>query len=106
MSHWWKSIELLLLAIWFQTNYKIISFETSLEKIAEAHRNRVILEAEAESEAIRIKGDAEAFSLEAKGKAEAEKLARKAEAYKLYKDAAVTEMLLQALPKVFCCFKL
>ncbi|CAL8089306.1 unnamed protein product [Orchesella dallaii] len=71
-----------------------------LEKIAEAHRNRVILEAEAESEAIRIKGDAEAFSLEAKGKAEAEKLARKAEAYKLYKDAAVTEMLLEALPKI------
>lgn len=71
-----------------------------LEKIAEAHRNRVILEAEAESEAIRIKGDAEAFALEARGKAEAEKLAWKAEAYKLYKDAAITQMLLESLPKV------
>ena len=38
--------------------------------------------------------------MEAKGKAEAEQLTRKAEAYKLYKEAAVAEILLDALPKV------
>jgi len=60
----------------------------SLEKIAEANRNRVILEAEAEAESIKIKGEAEAFSMAAKGKAEAEQLTMKADAYKFYKDAA------------------
>jgi len=71
-----------------------------MEKIAEAHRNRVILEAEAEAEAIRIKGDAEAFAMEARGMAEAEQLSRKAEAYKHYKEAAIVELMLDALPKV------
>jgi flotillin len=78
----------------------IRSCSLRMEKIAEAHRNRVILEAEAEAEAIRIKGDAEAFALEAKGMAEAEQLARKAEAYRTYKDAAIVDLLLEALPKV------
>jgi len=49
---------------------------------------------------IKIKGEAEAFAIEAKGKAEAEQLTKKAEAYKTYKDAALVEMLLEALPKV------
>ncbi|CAG7659311.1 unnamed protein product [Allacma fusca] len=71
-----------------------------LEKLAEANRNRVILEAEAQAEAVRIKGEAEAFALEAKGRADAEQLARKAEAYKQYKDAAIVELLLDALPKI------
>ncbi|CAG7726937.1 unnamed protein product [Allacma fusca] len=71
-----------------------------LEKLAEANRNRVILEAEAQAEAIRIKGEAEAIAMEAKGSADADRLTRKAEAYKLYKDAAVVELLLEALPKI------
>jgi len=71
-----------------------------MEKIAEAHRNRVILEAEADAEAIRLKGEAEAFALEARGMAEAEQLARKAEAYKFYKDAAIVDMLMECLPKI------
>ncbi|OXA62471.1 flotillin-1 [Folsomia candida] len=71
-----------------------------MEKIAEAHRNRVILEAEADAEAIKIKGEAEAFSLNARGLAEAEQLARKAEAYKFYKEAAIVDMLMEALPKI------
>ena len=75
-------------------------FYYRLEKIAEANRNRVILEAEAEAEAIKIKGDAEAFSMMVKGKAEAEQLTMKADAYKFYKDAAMVEMLLDVLPKV------
>lgn len=36
----------------------------------------------------------------AKGKAEAEQLARKAEAYKLYEEAAMVDVLLQVLPEV------
>jgi len=71
-----------------------------MEKIAEAHRNRVILEAEAEAESIRLKGEAEAFALEARGMAEAEQLARKAEAYKHYKEAAMVDMIMEALPKI------
>ena len=71
-----------------------------LEKLAHANHNRVLLEAEAEAEAIRLKGDAEAFALEAKGKAEAEQLARKADAYRLYEEAAIVEMMLEVLPKV------
>jgi len=71
-----------------------------MEKIAEAHRNRVMLEAEAEAESVRLKGEAEAFALEARGMAEAEQLARKAEAYKHYKEAALVDMLMEALPKI------
>jgi len=48
-----------------------------------------------------MKGEAEAFAVEAKAKAEAEQLARKAEAWKQYEDAAVVDMVLEMLPKVF-----
>lgn len=75
-------------------------FLLRLEKLAEANRNRVILEAEAEAEAIRVRGEAEAFAIEAKAKAEAEQMAKKAEAWKEYSDAAMIEMLLEVLPKV------
>merc|ERR1712180_27429 len=43
-----------------------------LEKLAEAARQKAVLEAEAEAEAIALKGDAKAFAVEAKAKAEAE----------------------------------
>ncbi|CAG0896556.1 unnamed protein product [Cyprideis torosa] len=71
-----------------------------LEKLAEANRNRVILEAEAEAERIRLKGEAEAFAIEAKAKAEAEQMAKKADAWREYKDAAIVDMMLETLPKV------
>lgn len=70
------------------------------EKIAEATRNKLTLEAEAEAEAIRVKGEAEAFALQQKAKAEASTMAMKAEAWKEYKDAALMEMYLEVLPKV------
>lgn len=69
--------------------------------MAEANRNRVILEAEAEAEAIRVRGEAEAYAIEAKAKAEAEQMQKKAEAWKEYHEAAMIEMLLDSLPKVF-----
>ncbi|XP_021921526.1 flotillin-1-like [Zootermopsis nevadensis] len=71
-----------------------------LEKLAEANRNRVILEAEAEAESVRVRGEAEAFAIEAKARAEAEQMAKKADAWKDYKEAAMVDMLLDTLPKV------
>ena len=70
------------------------------EKMAEANKNRVIMEAEAEAEARILRGEAEAFSIEAKAKAESEKMAKKADAWKEYKEAAMLDMMLEALPKV------
>lgn len=76
-------------------------FPPRLEKLAEAARNRTMLEAEAEAEAIRVKGEAEAYAVEAKAKAEAIIMIQKAEAQKEYKDAAMLEMFLDTLPKVY-----
>ena len=49
-----------------------------------------------------MKGEAEAFAIEAKAKAEAEQMAKKADAWKEYQDAAMTDMVLEMLPKVCC----
>ncbi|CAG6015018.1 unnamed protein product [Menidia menidia] len=99
-----------------------------LEKLAEAYRLQLIMEAEAEAESIKvrppslllrsfhivprcycdpnwavfslaqIKGEAEAFAVEAKGRAEAEQMAKKADAFKQYKEGAMVDMLLEKLP--------
>lgn len=71
-----------------------------LEKLAEANRIRLIMEAEAEAEAIRLRGDAEAAAIQAKAKAEAEQMSKKADAFREYRQAAIVDMLLDALPKV------
>lgn len=71
-----------------------------MEKLADAHRQRVVLEAEAEAEAIRLNGEAQAFAIEAKAKAEAEQMSKKAAAFKEYREAAMVDMLLNTLPKV------
>ena len=70
------------------------------EKLAEATRNRMIMEAEADAEAEILRGEAEAFAIETKAKAEAEKMAKKADAWKEYKEAAILDMMLDAMPKV------
>merc|ERR1719495_297345 len=70
------------------------------EKLAEANRNKCIMEAEAEAEAVALKGDAEAYAIEIKAKAEAEQMAKKADAWKEYKEAAMVDMMLQTLPKI------
>lgn len=74
-----------------------------LEKAAEAKR----IQAEAdmfaktqEAEGIRKVGEAEAAAIAAKGKAEAEALEKKAEAMKKYGQAAMMEMIVQALPEM------
>lgn len=69
--------------------------------MAEANKLRLVMEAEAEAEAIKIRGEAEAFAIEAKAKAEAEQMAKKAAAWNEYKSAAMIDMMLDTLPKVY-----
>lgn len=69
-------------------------------KEAEAYSMAIKVKAEAEAEAIRIKGEAEATAIRARGIAEAETMEKKAEAYKLYNNAAVTQMIVEKLPEI------
>lgn len=71
-----------------------------LEKLAEAGRQRAVLEAEAKAESEKLRGEAEAFAIQARAAAEAEQMRKKAEAWKEYKEAAMVNMVLEALPKV------
>lgn len=76
-------------------------FET--QKEAEAQRAKAEANKFAqlqEAEAIRAKGQAEAQAIRAKLSAEAEGLDKKAEAMKKYGEAAITEMLVKALPDI------
>lgn len=56
--------------------------------------------ARAEAEKIRKIGAAEAHVIELVGKAEAERMRMKAHVYKQYGDAAIMNIVLEALPKV------
>ncbi len=84
--------------------YKIEKFSDGKKyqelKEAEAVAMAIKVKAEAEAEAIRIKGEAEATAILAKGSAEAETMEKKAEAFKLYNDAAVTQMIIEKLPEI------
>lgn len=55
---------------------------------------------EAQAAALRAQGLAEAEVVAAKGAAEAEAMARKAESWKQYNQAAVTQLVVEALPKI------
>lgn len=50
-------------------------------------------------------GSSEATAIEAIGKAEAERMRQKAAAYKMYGDAAMTALVLEALPKVWLVYE-
>ena len=67
---------------------------------AEALGMAIKVKAGAEAEAIRMKGEAEASAILAKGKAEAETMEKKAEAFKLYNEAAITQMIIDKLPMI------
>lgn len=76
-------------------------FET--QKEAEARKAQAEAEKFAqlqEAEAIEAKGKAEAEAIRLKLDAEAEGLSKKADAMKKYGEAAITEMLVQALPEI------
>ncbi len=77
------------------------------EKESEAYKFQKLKQAEAEAEAIKIKGNAEAEAIRAKGmaaadamKAEAEAMKEKAEAYRMYGEAAMLEMIISRLPEI------
>ena len=56
--------------------------------------------AKAEAERIRMIGEAEAHALQVVGVADAEKMRMKAAIYKKYGDAAILNLVLNAMPKV------
>lgn len=67
---------------------------------AEARARSIELEGKAKSEALRLQGMAEVDIIREKGKAEAEAMMKKAEAFKLYNDAAMTQMIIEKLPEI------
>lgn len=75
------------------------------EAEAEAQRARLTGEGEklhraALAEAVRIEGEANAAAIAAKGSAEAEAMQKKADAFAQYGDAAMLQMLVEALPQI------
>ncbi|MFE9564153.1 flotillin family protein [Streptomyces sp. NPDC006487] len=71
----------------------------------EAERARLTGEGEKQhrsalAEAVRLEGEAEAAAILAKGSAEAEAMRKKAEAFERYGDAAMIQMMVEALPQV------
>ncbi|MFD3512003.1 flotillin family protein [Streptomyces sp. NPDC058657] len=75
------------------------------EAEADAERSRLTGEGEklrraALAAAVRIEGESEAAAIAAKGAAEAEAMRKKADAFAQYGDAAVIQMLVEALPQV------
>lgn len=69
-----------------------------LQQRNEAEAIRVIAQAEADK--IKALGDAEAEAILAKGGAEAEVLEKKANAYKMYGEAAMVELVVDKLPAI------
>ncbi|QNU68783.1 flotillin family protein [Ruminiclostridium herbifermentans] len=67
---------------------------------AEARARAIEMEGEAKAKAKRAEGMAEVEIIKAKGEAEASAMAKKAEAFKLYNDAAVTQMIIEKLPDI------
>lgn len=67
---------------------------------AEAIAKAIVLEGNARAEAKKAEGMAEVEIILQKGKAEAEAMARKAEAYKLYGEAAITQMIIEQLAPI------
>lgn len=86
-----------------------------IETIAEANRQKAVLEAtgqaesaklqgEAQAEVTRVRGLAEAEIIRAKGDSEAAAMKTKAGAYQDYNEAAIVDRLLAALPEVVRAF--
>jgi flotillin len=81
------------------------------QRRADAEKYRRTAEATGQAEAIKIEGlaraeaikaqnEAEAEGIRLKGEAEAKAMREKAEAFKLYNDAAITQMIVDKLPEI------
>ncbi|GHH47161.1 flotillin family protein [Streptomyces candidus] len=91
----------------YQAEQEAEARKVALVKQAEADAERSRLTGEGEklhraalAEAVRIEGESEAAAIFAKGSAEAEAMQKKADAFAQYGDAAVIQMLVEALPQV------
>lgn len=71
-----------------------------IEALAEAERQKQVLEATGRAEATRLQGQAEAEALLARGNAEAAALQRQADAYQEFNQAAVLDRLLTVMPEL------
>jgi flotillin len=71
-----------------------------IETMAEAERQRRIMEAEGAAAAIRAQGEAEAEIILKKGQAEAEAMNLKANAYQEYNQAAIADKLIAMMPEL------
>lgn len=69
-------------------------------KEAEGQSYAIKAEGLAKAEAIRAAGLAEAEIIKAKGEAEAAAMVKKAEAYKMFNDAAMAQMVIEKLPEI------
>lgn len=63
-------------------------------------RSQTVDAAKAEAERIRMIGEAEAHAMQVVGISEAERMRMKATVYKKYGDAAILNLVLNAMPKV------
>ncbi|WP_040214733.1 flotillin family protein [Clostridium polynesiense] len=75
-----------------------IKFESIQE--AQAKAESIKLEGQARAEAMKLEGMAKVEIIRETGKAEAEAMVKKAEAYKLYNDAAMAQMIIEKLPDI------
>ena len=71
-----------------------------IETLAEAEKQRRIVEAEGKGSAIRAEGEAEAEITFKKGDAEARAMNVKAEAYQEWNEAAVVDRLISSMPEI------
>jgi flotillin len=71
-----------------------------IETLAEADKNRVIMEAEGRAAGIRAQGEAEAEIIFKKGEAEAKAMNVKAEAYQEFNQAAIVDKLISSMPEI------
>jgi flotillin len=78
-----------------------------VEQEAEGRKNAAVFDADAErtrrarmAEAVKLEGEAEAAAILARGEAEAEARRKNAEAFTLYEDAAILDLLTGVLPEI------
>ncbi|OXU29608.1 hypothetical protein TSAR_002111 [Trichomalopsis sarcophagae] len=69
-------------------------------KVSEGKRAQTVEAAKAEADRIRLIGEAEAQALKSIGVAEADRMTMKAAVYKKYGEAAILNLVLNAMPKV------
>ena len=71
-----------------------------IETLAEAERQRTIMEADGRAAAIRTQGESEAEIIFKKGEAEAKAMNVKAEAYQEFNQAAIVDKLISGMPEI------